>query len=174
MAWTPAIQVADLTKIADNILSYIETNDADALFWANDSVALPEFAKLYSNASGRLATLFPQLIVLDQEHLTEEGTTDEGDVLVIPVALTLEVAITGSNADVLTLTTKKYAKALESMLANITSAELTNGMATNTFAECTSLQTAFDVIQGYQKAASSWMQIFQTRVTYKLISQVNS
>src|SRR5687768_12373809 len=124
MPWTPKKKVVDLTKIVDNLLTYLAAQDTDALVWTQPLVDPPlaPFAAFYSNASGRLATKFPQLIVLDQEHAAEEAETEDGDVLVIPFVLTLEVAITGSNTDTLVANTKKYALALESMLANIPSA----------------------------------------------------
>lgn len=170
MAWVPQKQVIDLTLIVSNLLSYIGTNDADALAWSNGGTALAQFAGLYPNATGRLSTLFPQIIVLDQEHLSEESETEEGDVLVVKLALTLEIALTGPNADTLVLTTKKYAMALESMLANIPAATLTAGSLVQTHASLTRLQTAFDQVQGAAKNASSWLQIFQTRVEYQLIT----
>ena len=64
MAWTPAKNVIDLTKVVDNLLAYIKAHQVEALAWANlpSTEVLPPFPDeaIYSNASGRLSTIFPQ------------------------------------------------------------------------------------------------------------------
>lgn len=172
MTWAPTNKVVDLTKVVDNLLGYIEAQQTDALVWAKDTSddALPDFAGIYPNATGRLATKFPQLIVLDQEHLAEAGDTDNGDIVRITLALTLEVALTGPDADALVLTTKKYGLALESMLVNIPAATLTADSKATTHGYLAKYQTVYDVVVGYKKEASNWLQIFQTRVEYVLLT----
>lgn len=168
MTWAPDKQVIDLSGVVDNLLGYIETNQAEAHEWANGS-PMNDYAALYPNATGRLSTKFPQLIVLDQEHQGEDKETESGDVLMITLALTLEGAITGSNADDLVVTAKKYAYGLESMLINIPSATLT-GSASITGIPM-GYQTAYDILKGHGgKTAANWLQIFQTRCEYRLIT----
>ena len=77
MTWAPKNQVLDLTPIVDNLLAFIDTNDEAALEWASGDT-LPGFKGLYPNATGRLATLFPQIIVLDQECAVKEGDNTGG------------------------------------------------------------------------------------------------
>lgn len=171
MAWTPKEQVLDLTPIIDNLLGYIEANDADALAWANGGDAMDEFAGLYPNASGRLATKFPQLIVLDQEIRVQiGGSENEGDILIGTLALTLEGAVMGKDVDPLVQDAKVRAKAVESMLMNIPLATLAAGCSPAiTSAVCMGYQTAHDQVKGQGgKSASSWLQIWQTRAEYQL------
>lgn len=168
MTWAPTKQVIDLSGVVDNLLGYIETNQADAHLWANGE-PLDDYKALYPNATGRLSTKFPHLIVLDQEHKGEDGETDGGEVLVIHLALTLEGAITGPNADDLVLKAKKYVTALESMLINIPSATLTGSASIH--GSPMGYQTAYDILKGHGgKTAANWLQIFQTRCEYRLIT----
>lgn len=163
MPWTPTKQVIDLTKLADNLLAYIEAQDAAALTWANGGTALPEFAATYSNATGRLQTIFPSVLILNQQVETDLT----GDVLLGGWEVTLEVAISGADADTLATTTKKYGKAIESILSNIPSATLTSGSSPAITAALFELRTLYD--QTRQLPSMAWVQIFQTRGLYQLI-----
>lgn len=173
MAWTPKEQVLDLTPLIDNILGFIETNDDDALAWASGLTVgeTAPFAGIYSNASGRLATLFPQVMVLDQE-VSVKPNDNQGDVLNGILALTFEGAVTGKTADETTQTAKVYAKAVESMLVNLTTSLIAATSPQITDAICLGYQTAHDQVKGAAgKSASSWLQIWQTRVEYRLIAE---
>lgn len=166
MSWEPTKQVIDLTKLIDNLLAYVEENDADALEWANGS-ELPEFEKFYTNASGRLQTIFPSLMVL-----TQEGNTElQGDILVMEYQIVLEGTVSGSDPNQLVADTKAYAKAVESILANIPSATLTQGSSPALAqANLVEIQTVLDIIQG-RATPSAFLQIFQTRAKYNLYAQ---
>lgn len=169
MSWTPAQNVIDFTAVIDNLLGYIEANDADALAWANGGEPLEEFAEFYSSITGRIATKFPQLIVLSQAHSVEEGETDNGEVLVVKLPLVFEGAIKGRNAEEACNTAKRYSYALESMLVNIPSLSLT-GDADIT-ASLTEYATRYDE-PGQLNKSSSWLQVFQTRCEYQFITSV--
>lgn len=170
MAWTPTKNVVDLTKIVDNLLNYIEDEQTDALTWANGGTSgLDDFASFYTNASGRLYTKFPSLMVLGQQDDGEEAETDEGDVLVTTLDLIMEVTLSGPNADDLVLTTKVYDLALKSMLANIPAATLTADSKVATHAVIIQLGTKFDVLN--KLSAKVFIQVFQTEVIYKLITR---
>lgn len=162
MTWTPRTNVIDLTQVADNLLGYVGENDSDALLWANGS-ALPEFAAFYTNASGRLQTIFPSLMVLSQDAETDLT----GDILISGLQLTLEGTVSGSNADDLVAATKMYAKAVESMLANIPSATLMAGSSPHQEASLFEIETKFDILRG-QQAPSAFLQIFQIRCVYRI------
>jgi hypothetical protein len=197
MPWTPTKKVVDLTKIVDNLIAYIRENQTDAHIWAGDFMAgmavtlngevvtvngepvtigesgidLDDYQRLYPNAAGRLGSIFPQFIVLNQEFTEDEGETEGGDILVSKLALTLEVAVTGPDADRLVLATKAHDLALRSMLKNIPSATLTGDSNQTIHGDCTALQTVFDVLSGTGgKRGSSFMQLFQVKVEYQLIT----
>jgi len=159
--WTPTSNVFDLTLVVDNLLSYIAANNGAALRWANGGVALPEFVYLYPNAPGRLISKFPALIVIDQAY----QTSLDSDILIAALQLKFEGCVSGPNLDELVLKTKKYAMALESMLANVPSATIT-GSATKHGA-LHEIGSNFD-LTGQLKHANSYLAIFQTKCLYKL------
>jgi hypothetical protein len=163
--WTPTKQVIDLTPIAENLLSFIEANDEDALVWAG-GVDLAEFAATYTNASGRLQTRFPCLMVLAQESETDLA----GEANIAGFQMTLEGTVSGPEPNQLVSDTKKYAKAVESMLANIPSATLTAGCDPPNTATLFEIETRLDILRGIA-TPSAYLQIFQIRCVYQLIAQ---
>lgn len=162
MAWAPALKVIDLSQVADNLLGYIETNQEDALEWAGGPGMIP-FEKFYTNASGRLQTIFPSLMILAQK--AETDLTSEA--LDAALQMVLEGTVSGSNADELVADTKKYSMAVESMLANIPSASLMANSNRYHRAYITELETELDILRGNQ-TPSAFLQIFQIRVVYRL------
>lgn len=166
MAWQPREKVTDFSRVIDNLVAYLEANQTDALAWAAGSVdVLEDYQKIYPNASGRLATLFPLLMVVRQEQANDLS----GDVLISAVELLLEGHIVGSDTDALTLKAKQYALATESMLANIPPDTLTDDSLSGGYATLLELETAFDVLRGNnERAATSFLQIFQIRCVYRL------
>src|SRR4051812_38784505 len=118
MAWPPQSKanVFDVAPLADNLLGYIESNQTDALAWANGGSGLADFAKFYTNASGRMQTTFPSLLILGQRIESDLEEAMQAD-----WQLVLEGAISGPNTDQIVADAKRYGQALESMLANIPS-----------------------------------------------------
>lgn len=163
MAWTPGTNVIDLSQLADNLLAYIDANQADVLTWMNAG-GLDPFQRFYTNASGRLQTIFPSLMVLSQTCETDIT----GDILIAGWEGTLEATIGGGNADELVANTKLYAKAIESILANIPSAELTANSEPAMTATLFEIETRLDILRGQQKP-TGFLQIIQTRFVYKLL-----
>ena len=163
--WNPQFKVIDTRFLGQNILDYIETNQEDALTWANGGAGLDPFAKFYTNASGRLQTIFPSLMILAQTNETDLT----GDQLQADFDLVLEGTVTGSDPDDLVANTKKYAMAVESMLLNITSDELTEDSNQYHKGFSLEIETVFDILRG-QVTPSAFTQIFNTRVKYRLIT----
>jgi TRAP-type mannitol/chloroaromatic compound transport system substrate-binding protein len=163
MTWAPTKQTVDLTQIVDNLLAYIDAQDADALEWANGDPGLAEFAGLYSNATGRVQTKFPQMVVLTQTIETDLA----GDILIAGYQLVLETAVTGANADELATNTKIYGKAVESMLSNIPSATLTANSSPAITATLFELETRYDETR--RLPTPGFIQLFQTRAVYRLM-----
>lgn len=165
MTWAPDYKVIDLSQIADNLLGYIEAQQIDALEWANGGSGLPEFAKFYTNSSGRLQTIFPSLMILTQET----GTDLAGDILQGGLKLTLEATISGPNTDELVANTKLYAKALESMLANIPAETFTAGSDPAMHSALMEIETRLDVVRSIV-GVSGFVQVFQIQCLYKLLA----
>lgn len=162
MTWAPRYKVIDLSQIADNLLGYIETVQEDALEWAGGPGMIP-FTKFYTNASGRLQTIFPSLMILAQRAETDL----QSEALDAAVQMVLEGTVSGPNADELVASTKKYSMAVESMLANIPSETLMANSQQFHKAYITELETELDILRGNQKP-SAFLQIFQIRVVYRL------
>jgi len=165
MVWNPSKQVIDVSPVVTNLLAYIASNQTDALIWANGGAGLADFAKFYPSASGRLGSIFPHLMVIDQEDEGEDAETENGDVLLTGLRLRLEGAVTGADADELAVTAKIYDTAVKSMLVNIPGATLTGSQATNAYP--IQMGTVFDVVGKYK---TSYIQVWQTSIIYKLIA----
>lgn len=162
MAWTPETNVIDLSQIADNLIGYIEANQDDVLTWAG---GVAPFQKFYTNASGRLQTIFPSLMILSQTAETDIS----GDILIAGLEMTLEATISGPNADELVANTKLYAKGIESILANIPSASLTANSDPVMTSSLFEIETRLDILRG-QKSPTAFLQVFQTRCVFKLLA----
>lgn len=162
MTWAPAKQVIDTSPLIDNWLAYVDAQDADALAWANGGQGMLEFQGLYSNATGRLQTVYPQHMVIRQAIETDLT----GDILIAGWQLVLETALSGPDADELATDTKKYGKAVESMLSNIPSATLTNNADPELNATLFELETRYDETRNLP--TPGFIQIFQTRCVFRL------
>jgi hypothetical protein len=161
MAWTPDFKVIDQRTLAENILGYLEANQTDALAWAG--TGLRDFVRFYTNASGRLATEFPCLMILTQNLETDlTGDQLQGD-----LQLVLEGALSGSDTDQLVADAKKYAMAVESMLANIPSTTVATDANQYHKVFITELETRHDIIK---TITSGFLQIFQVRVRYAVLT----
>lgn len=162
--WPPDNErkVFDLTGVVENILDYIEEFNEDALGWANDGTALAPFESLYPNAPGRLITMFPSLVCLSQKYETDL----KGDVLIAALELKFEGCVAGHQLDDLVLNTKKYAMAVESMLTNIPSEDLTAGYLNPTHGALMEIGSSFD-LTGQLQNATNYLAIFQTSALYQ-------
>lgn len=165
MAWPPAneAKVLDVTVIVDNLLGYIEEFGADALAWANGGTALTDFALLLPNAPGQLVTQFPCLVAISQDFEADL----HGEVLRGGLEVKFEGCVTGSNINDLTLDAKKYALAVESMLTNISSEDLTAGALNAMTGQIWEIGTSFD-LAGQLQNANSYLAVFQVKATYRL------
>lgn len=163
MAWTPRNNIIDLDKITENLFAFITTNQADAILWANNNVALTAFAKLYPSARGRLSTVFPCLMLLKKNVATDFS----GDMLQASISLIFEAQIQGGNVDDIVEKAEKYAKAVESMLINIPMATLTTGTFKPQTGDIENIETEYDLLRS-NKGNTVYLQIFQTQIEYSL------
>lgn len=160
MTWAPEYQVFDTVGIANNLLTFFENNQDDALVWASGSSELQGFRKFYNNASGRVQQVFPSMLILAQRCTTDLA----GDILQGDFQLIFEGAVSGSHTDDLVTNTKYYSQAVESMLSNIGPTDFAAETNVTSFA-LYELETEHDVLR---PITSGFLQIFQTRVMYKI------
>ena len=154
--WIPEINVLDFRVFGDNILSFIETNQPDALRWANGGIDLPPIKSFYN--SPRLVKTFPALTLLQSETSEEFGEIVGG-----VYSIVLETAIASGNQDYLSHISKKYDYALRSMLANVPETTLSENSIIETSARIVDVQTSFDVLG---KQTNQFLQVFQIRASW--------
>lgn len=169
MGWTPTVKVLDLRHIANNLLAYIEANQADALEWAYEAPATATgFLKFYKSAKGRLSTIFPCLMIL------EKGVANDlEDAITGVLTIKFEAVIAGADADTLADDAVKYGMALESMLANIPKATL--GTADDESPLINPMTGGLILLETEYDESSSlngtFFQVFQTKASYQLIAR---
>lgn len=165
MAWTPTIAVIDDRFFAKNALDYIAANQRDALTWANGgSSALKVFKSLF--LSPRLVQVFPSLTVIGQEHQT---AVSPEETLQIDFSLTLEGAIQHGKEEYLAENSPKYNLAIQSMLANIPKTTLTQNSIITLEAVIFDQQTSYFPLA---ETRSQFLQVFQTRTTWRMESSI--
>lgn len=128
MVWNPTERATDIRAISPNLLAYFRTNQTQALNWANSGTGLADFAVIYNTNEGLLYTIFPNLMVFRERHRSR--FTDGGQDIEYSFDFIYEVA--GADATALRVNAKKYGYALESMILNIPSATLMNGVSNYT------------------------------------------
>lgn len=166
MAWNPDIQVLDARNFPSNILGFIRDNQTDALSWANGGSALPDIESFYK--SPRLVNVFPSLTVL--QHNYQNAIASE-DTIQMDYAITLETAILHGLEDYLASNSPKYAMAIESMLANIPETTLNQTSIIEIASVIIKTETAFDLLD---KRKSQFLQVFQTRATWRMEASLYS
>ena len=159
MAYEPQIQVVDVRNFKDNLIDHIQSNQVEALAWANSGRVLPEIKKFYK-APVR-ATIFPCLTFLQIDHKAKLPN----DLLEIEVSYMVEVAIVHGDAEKLADMAPKYSMAVESMLLNVPETTLNQGSIIDITSTSVDIQTVFN-IQG--KTGNKFIEIFQTRVTWEI------
>lgn len=98
--------------------------------------------------------------------LTYRAETDlKGDLLEAGMQITTEGSVVGNDTDQLVADAKRYAKAVESMVANIPSATLTANSNPAMHARLFEVESVFDILRPH---TSGFLQIFQTRFIYIL------
>lgn len=162
MTYVPTKQVVDLTPLIDNLKAYVIDTDNEALAWANGGTGMTEFQEFFTNARGRTQTIFPQILVLTQTIETDLS----GEILIAGWQVVLEVAVAGPDADDVATDTKRYGKAVESMISNIPSATLTANTSPAMNAFLHELETRYDETRAIP--TPGFIQVFQTRALFSL------
>jgi hypothetical protein len=164
MSWNPKIQIIDTRFIGRNILAFVETNDEEALLWANDNTPLKEFQQLTESVANRIKPIYPSLAIEREGNATDY----RGDILPGGYEITLEALIYGTDASALPPMAKKYAYALESMLANVTGAEMFEGTSQQIVVKLVEIETQYDEIGAANKMKTAFIQEFRTKAVFSL------
>lgn len=134
MVWTPRHASADVRKILDNLLTFFETNQTEALAWArvDTSQNLEDFQTFYRTSQSRAEKDFPHFGVVRRRT----DTDDADDGLRVEYRLTFEIEVDTSFTESdkaaalkqLQIDTDCYVYAVESMFLNIPNATLFEGV----------------------------------------------
>ena len=164
MAWTPTYNTLNLRAIASNLMTYFNTNQDEALKWANDGSPLKKFGELAVRVQDIDKPLFPALQFSDDDDAVDY-TEDECTGV---YAVTFECLIQNGDPATATLEARKYAKAIVSMIREAPSATISaNTGATTGSLTLRTVETGFSPIKKH-KDIRSFLQEFQVKVTYSL------
>jgi len=114
MAWTPTINILKSRAIAENILAFIATNQADAILWANGS-PIRTIAQFSDSVANRTAPIYPSIAI----ESTEDGQVFGNDIHEAAFVVTFEVIVESASPTTAVSEAKVYDTALKSMIANI-------------------------------------------------------
>lgn len=166
MAWTPTYAVINSRAIAENLLTYFEANQADAIVWAHGT-ALKPIARFENSIADPNNPAYPAIYFSDDNDGVEHGD----DLLSAAYSVTFLVMVQNPVAATAVTQARSYAKAIGSMIANIPAATLAaNTGATVGTVVLQTLETGFDVIKAGNegKATNNWMQAFEIRAVFTL------
>jgi hypothetical protein len=126
LTWAPANAATDIRPLSPNLLQFFRDNQTEVLDWANGGPGLDDFQVIYNTDEGsHQNSIFPNLQVFSESH----RTTFRNDGLHVEYSLTLIAEMAGTDATQLRLDAKNYGYALESMLMNVPTATLMNGLS---------------------------------------------
>jgi len=164
MAWVPAHAIINARAIAANLLTYFETNQADALAWANGGTGLKSFQRI-ENSIGNLNEPFYPAIMFNQDN----DVADYTDELVAGAyTVTFELMVTNSDPNTAVTQARVYEAAVKSMIRNCPQSTYTaNTGALASGAVLNTLEAGFDPIKS-NETRNDFMQQFQIRATFTL------
>jgi len=119
MAWTPTINVLRSRQIAENILAYIATNQADAILWANGT-AIRTLQQISDSVANRVNPIYPSIAIRD----SEDGQIFGNDIHDAAFNVVFEVVAESPVPATAVAEAKVYDTAIKSMIANISAATI--------------------------------------------------
>ncbi len=167
MAWTPNIAVLTARAIPDTLLTFFETNQADALTWAGGAnlKKFKSFANSVIESRAAKTPVYPSIAFLDDTDAQELSD----DLIGGAYAFTFEVSIQNRNPDQAVTDARIYAKAICSMIANC---ELKTGTGA-VKAVLDRIEIGFEEIQSNEKQ-NDFLQVFQVRGTVQLLGSIHA
>lgn len=164
MAWTPTHGIINARAIASNLLTYFETNQVDALAWANGGSGLIPFQRI-ENSIGNMNEPFYPAIMFSQDNDAADYTEELVDA---GYSVTFEVMITNPDPNTAVSQARVYEAAIKSMIRNCPQSTYTaNTGALASGAVLRTLEAGFDPIKSNENR-NDFLQQFQVRATYTL------
>ena len=163
MPWTPAEPVIEARTIGENLLAFIETNQADALAWATGGTALKPLARIENTAMTN-AVVYPAIAETDYTGLNDPSETYNRGTS----SVTFDIWVTGAAASTVKTQARYYAKAVKSMIRNCPNGTVFAN--TNAVANTSVLLLIEDTFPGVEihENGTSYLQRVQIRASYQL------
>jgi hypothetical protein len=164
MAWEPTHEVLNCSAMVDNLMAYFNTNQAEALAWANGGTALLLFKSIADALADPNKPIFPALQFAEDNDATDHS----GDGLLQGAySVMFEGMVRNETAALAIAQGRKYRLAVASMLRNIPDASLiANTGATQVILQ--SIETGYDPIKT-NDTQNDFLQVFQVRATYLVV-----
>jgi len=114
MTWTPTINVLRSRAIAENLLAYIEAQQADAILWAN-TTPIRTIQQFSDSVANRTAPIYPSIAI----RSTEDAQVFGEDVHSGAFKVTFEIIVENAVPDTAVSEAKVYDTAIKSIIANV-------------------------------------------------------
>lgn len=162
-AWTPSFAVINSRAIAENLLTYFEANQVEAILWAHGS-ALKPIARFENSRANINLPVYPAILFSDDNSIVDYAQ----DAPIGSYSLTFDVMTQHATPATAVMQARSYETAIASMIRNIPNATLyaNAGTAVNSNALQT-VEVGFEQIKA-NEAGTDFMQQFQIRATYLL------
>lgn len=163
MAWTPTKAIVKPRALAQNVISYIQTNQADAILWANSNTALRPIKKFGDTVANRLLPVYPSMYMTDDNSASDYTN----DVLISAYSVQFEVNVQSTTPDEAKRQADVYAAAIESMILNQPNSSRVNNTGAIS-AQVQLVEIGFLEIRA-NETQNDFLQTFQIRATYSLL-----
>lgn len=161
MPYTPTFTVLHTRAIADNLLAYVATNQADALTWAGGG-SLRTIKQFSNSVANRAVPVFPSIAFVDDT----DAQSFDNDLVNAAYSVTFEVLTQHANPNTAVSEARTYAKMLLSIFRNCPVATwIADSGADQGYID--SAEVGFAEIKT-NDAQNEFMQEFQIRLTFQL------
>lgn len=162
MAWTPKFDAQFIEPLIDSLITVIKRDEFDALNWANGGADLPVFA-MHQRAR-RVEMKYPFLAVLAVQSKIDQSE-DDGK-LTEHHEIVIEVALTGTDPNALSGLLFKYVRALDSIIRNMSFADLTAGMTNDGHGKVSWEVTDHSYTLARRLTNSQYLQVGQLKAVF--------
>lgn len=163
MPWIPTYSVINSRAIAENLLTYFEANQVDALNWANSGTDLKAFQRIEDSVDNLDEPFFPAIMFSqDNDAAIYTETLPAGT-----YAVMFELMVTDPDPNDVITKARKYEKAVKSMVRNCPQATYAANTAIDTdSAVLVGIEAGFDPVLKHL-TQQYFLQRFQVRATYQ-------
>lgn len=163
MPWLPTYSIINSRAIAENLLTYFEANQVEAILWAHGS-ALKPIARFENSVAEQNVPVYPAMQFVSDNDATDYAESYPRSAY----SVTYEVLTVNAEPATAVEHARSYAKAVVSMIRNCPQATYAaNAGVTASASVLLSVETGFDPIKKHD-TQTMFLQQFQVRATYTL------